>query len=124
MLIMIFKFFNSHWTPVVRRQQEHGLAAFLGWVFVSFLCCLLHGLGGEQSGILWTWINPEAETIEASSIITVEDDVLHQKKASYLNLYFFSLRLILYFIFSADLVIGLGKFLSHRIKTVILVGLD
>ena len=43
-----------------------------------------------KSGILWTWINPQAETIELS-IITVEDDVLHQKKASYLNLYFFSL---------------------------------
>ena len=28
MLIMIFRIFNSHWTPVVRRQQEHGLAAF------------------------------------------------------------------------------------------------
>ena len=96
MLIMIFRIFNSHWTPVVRRQQEHGLAAF-PWLGLCILPWLLVAwFGGEQSGILWTWINPEAQTMEASSIITVEEDVLHQKKASYLNLYFFSLRLILY----------------------------
>ncbi len=28
MLIMIFRIFNSQWTPIVRRQLEHGLAAF------------------------------------------------------------------------------------------------
>ena len=58
MLIMIFRIFNSHWTPIVRRQQEHGLAAF-PWLGLCLLPLLLVGwLGGEQAGILWTWINP------------------------------------------------------------------
>ena len=97
MLIMIFRIFNSHWTPIVRRQQEHGLAAF-PWLGLCLLPLLLIGwLGGDQSGILWTWINPQAETIEALSITTVSEDVLHQKKAGYLNLGFFTIRLIIYF---------------------------
>jgi hypothetical protein len=97
MLIMIFRIFNSHWTPIVRRQQEHGLAAF-PWLGLCLLPLLLIGwLGGDQSGILWTWINPQAETIEALSVTTVSEDVLHQKKAGYLNLGFFTIRLIIYF---------------------------
>ena len=97
MLIMIFRIFNSHWTPIVRRQQEHGLAAF-PWLGLCLLPLLLVGwVGGDQSGILWTWINPEAQTIEALSVTTVSEDVLHQKKAGYLNLGFFTLRLIAYF---------------------------
>ena len=110
MLIMIFRIFNSHWTPVVRRQQEHGLAAF-PWLGLCLLPLLLVAwFGGEQSGILWTWINPDAQTIEASSVISVKDDVLHQKKASYLNLYFFSLRMILYF--------GIFCGLSHWLRKI------
>ena len=45
-----------------------------------------------------------------SSVIQVKDDVLHQKKAGYLNLYFFSLRLILYF--------GIFCGLSHWLRKV------
>ena len=44
-----------------------------------------------------SWVNPESTTLEVSTIISVEDDVLHQKKSGYLNTYFFSLRLICYF---------------------------
>ena len=52
MLIMIFRIFNSHWTPIVRRQQEHGLAAF-PWLGLCLLPLLLVGwVGGDQSGIL------------------------------------------------------------------------
>ena len=39
MLIMIFRVFNSQWTPIVRRQQEHGLAAFPGWDCAFCLFC-------------------------------------------------------------------------------------
>ena len=57
MLIMIFRIFNSHWTPIVRRQQEHGLAAFpwAGLMSPTTSTCWL--IAGDQAGILWTWIN-------------------------------------------------------------------
>ena len=94
MLVMIFRVFNSRWTPVVRRQLEHGLAAF-PWLGLCFAPLLLVALfGGDNAGILWSWINPDSPTVDG---ITVATDVLHQKKAGYLNLYFFSLRIILYF---------------------------
>ena len=40
MLIMIFRVFNSQWTPIVRRQLEHGLAAF-PWLALCFAPLLL-----------------------------------------------------------------------------------
>ena len=89
-----FRVFNSRWSPVVRRQQEHALAAF-PWLGLCFAPLLLVALfGQEQSGILWSWINPQNPTVDG---LTVANDVLHQKKAGYLNLYFFSIRLIGYF---------------------------
>ena len=94
MLVMIFRVFNSKWTPVVRRQIEHGLASF-PWLGLCFAPLLLVALfGNENAGILWSWINPDSPTVDG---ITVSTDVLHQKKAGYLNIYFFSMRLIFYF---------------------------
>ncbi len=115
MLIMIFRVFNSQWTPVVRRQLEHGLAAF-PWLALCFAPLLLIALfGGENSGILWSWINPDSVTyapphLQGEESLTVADDVLHQKKSGYLNLYFFSFRLILYF--------GIFCGLSHWLRKV------
>ncbi|MEL0099167.1 MAG: hypothetical protein VW907_06405, partial [Opitutae bacterium] len=97
MLIMIFRVFNSRWSPIVRRQQEHGISAF-PWLALCFLPLLLvTWFGKDQAGILWSWVDPSSPTIEVSSVISVEEDVLHQKKAGYLNLNFFTLRLIAYF---------------------------
>ena len=97
MLVMIFRVFNSKWTPIVRRQQEHGLAAF-PWLGLCLLPLVIVGwVGGDESGILWSWINPDSETLEVTSVTSVSEDVLHQKKAGYLNLGFFTLRLIAYF---------------------------
>ena len=94
MLVMIFRVFNSRWTPVVRRQQEHALAAF-PWLALCFAPLMLVALfGQEQAGILWSWINPDSPTVDG---ITVANDVLHQKKAGYLNLPFFTIRIIAYF---------------------------
>ena len=94
MLVMIFRVFNSRWTPVVRRQQEHALAAF-PWLALCFAPLMLVALfGQEQAGILWSWINPDNPTVDG---ITVGNDVLHQKKAGYLNLPFFTVRIIAYF---------------------------
>ncbi|MAL86532.1 MAG: hypothetical protein CMI23_09300, partial [Opitutae bacterium] len=94
MLVMIFRVFNSRWTPVVRRQQEHALAVF-PWLALCFTPLILVALfGQEQAGILWSWINPDNPTVDG---ITVANDVLHQKKAGYLNLPFFTVRIIAYF---------------------------
>ena len=111
MLVMIFRVFNSRWTPVVRRQQEHALAAF-PWLAVCFSPLLLVALfGGENSGILWSWINPNNPAFSPTPDgITVADDVLHQKKEGYLNLYFFSLRLIGYFTIFCLLSLKLRKY--------------
>ena len=77
MLVMIFRVFNSRWSPVVRRQQEHGLATF-PWLGLCFAPLLLVALfGGENAVILWSWINPESPTVDG---ITVANDVLHKKK--------------------------------------------
>ena len=100
MLVMIFRVFNSRWTPVVRRQQEHALAAF-PWLALCFAPLMLVALfGQEQAGILWSWINPDSPTVDG---ITVANDVLHQKKAGYLNLPLFHYknnRLFWYFLWS------------------------
>ena len=111
MLVMIFRVFNSRWTPVVRRQMEHGLASFpwLGLCFVPLLIVAL--FGQDNSGILWTWINPENTTVDGIKVegIKVGDDVLHQKKSGYLNLYFFSIRVIFYFALFCGLSYWLRK---------------
>jgi hypothetical protein len=115
MLVMIFRVFNSQWTPIVRRQLEHGLAAF-PWLALCFAPLLLIALfGGENSGILWSWVNPESPTyapphLHNEEVSTVGKDVLHQKKSAYLNIYFFSFRLILYF--------GIFCGLSHWMRKV------
>ncbi len=107
MLIMIFRVFNSEWTPIVRRQLEHGMAAF-PWLALCFAPLLAIAiLGGDNSGILWSWVNPETSTIEVTKEIKVEEDVLHQKKAGYLNLWFFAVRMILYF----GIFCGLGHWM-------------
>ena len=82
MLIMIFRVFNSGWTPIRRCQQEHVLSAFpcLAACFLPLL--LVAWFGSDQSGILWSWVNPESSTIEVTTAITVSEDVLLSKKES------------------------------------------
>ena len=94
MLTLLFRVFNSQWTPIVRRQLEHCLAAFpyLAGCFAPLL--LVVWFGGDQDGILWHWVNPDNEIPGGH---TVEHDVLHQKKSGYLSVLFFSIRSIGYF---------------------------
>ncbi|MFP6887973.1 MAG: hypothetical protein VB997_10435 [Opitutales bacterium] len=94
MLTLLFRVFNSKWTPVVRRQLEHCLGAFpyLAACFAPLL--LIAWFGGDKAGILWEWINSE-NMIPGGH--TVAEDVLHQKKSGYLNVFFFSVRAIGYF---------------------------
>ena len=108
----------------VRRQLEHGVAAF-PWLGICFIPLLLVvWFGGENSGILWSWVNPNSPTMEANAVITVQDDVAAPKESWLLNVYFFSVRLICYFAVFCGLSHWLRKFLSRRIKTAIQIGRD
>ncbi|MBU62105.1 MAG: hypothetical protein CMI26_06350 [Opitutae bacterium] len=97
MLVMLFRVFNSQWTPVVRRQMEHCLAVF-PWLGLCFLpLILVVWFGGDQAGVLWNWVNPASDVPVAGEVHKVGHDVLLQKKSSYLNVFFFSIRVIGYF---------------------------
>lgn len=109
MLTMLFRVFNSEWTPVVRRQLEHCLSVFpwLGLCFAPLL--LVAWFGGENNGVLWSWMNADSSVPVAGEIHDVGHDVLHQKKAAYLNIGFFSVRLIGYFVIFSALAYWLRK---------------
>ncbi len=79
MLVLIHHIFDASWSTVIRRQYEHGLAAFK-WLFVLFLPLLATPFisGGDT---IWPWMNP-AHVMHHG---TVAEDVLYQKKAAFLN---------------------------------------
>jgi hypothetical protein len=65
---------------VIRRQWEHGLAAFK-WLAILFLPLVLASLF-YQSDLIWSWMNPE-HTIHGGH--TVGHDPLYVKKSGFLN---------------------------------------
>ncbi len=93
MLTMLFRVFNSGWGVVVRRQLEHCLSVF-PLLAACFAPLLLIAWFGDNSGILWKWMNPENVLPNGHEVGT---DILFQKKSGYLNVAFFSIRAILYF---------------------------
>ena len=76
MLTMLFRVFNSEWTPVVRRQLEHCLSVFpwLGLCFAPLL--LVAWFGGENNGVLWSWMNADSSVPVAGEIHDVGHDVV------------------------------------------------
>ena len=93
MLVLIHHIFDASWGIVIRRQFEHALAA-LKWLFLLFLP-LLVASAWLKPGLVWLWMNPHA--VLAGTHETVGEDVLYLKKSGYLNVGFFTLRLVLYF---------------------------
>ena len=93
-LIMLWYVFGAGWSIIIRRQLEHALAAipFLGLIFLPLL--LVAWFYKENPGILWEWINPEHPLPGGG---TVGADTIYQTKAPYLNLPFFTARVIFYF---------------------------
>jgi hypothetical protein len=93
MLVLIHHIFDASWSVVIRRQYEHWLAA-LKWLFVLFLPLL--GVSALlKPGLIWLWMNPDS--VLPGSRETVGEDILFLKKAGYLNVGFFTLRLVLFF---------------------------
>ena len=93
MMIMIHHMFDASWGVVILRQFEHGLAAFK-WLLLLFLP-LLALSAYLKPGLVWLWMNPQLAL--AGTHETVGEDILFIKKSGYLNVGFFTLRLVIYF---------------------------
>ncbi len=93
MLVLIHHIFDASWSVVIRRQFEHGLAAFK-WLFVLFLPLIATAfIGGGDT--VWPWMNP-AHILPGHG--TVETDILYQKKAAFLNVPMFVGATIVFFV--------------------------
>ena len=93
LLVILHHMFDASWSTVIRRQFEHGLAAF-PWLFVLFLPLLLASWF-YQPGLVWSWMDPHA--LIPGHHETVGEDVLYLKKSGYLNLGFFTIRAVLFY---------------------------
>ena len=114
MLVMIFRVFNSRWNPIVAPTGTWSCSLPMAWALPASTSSSWL-VGRRQSGILWTWINPEANTIEAMSI-TRFPKMFASKESRIFELGFFTIRLISYFGIFCGLSYWLRKFLSPRIS--------
>ncbi len=92
MMILIHHIFDSSWSVVLRRQYEHGVAAF-PWLLLLFLP-LIAGSYLGKGDLVWPWMNP-AHQITAEH--TVKDDLLWVKKSAFLNVPLFTILSIGFF---------------------------
>jgi hypothetical protein len=104
MLVLIHHLFDASWSVVIRRQFEHGLAA-LKWLLLLFVP-LLAVSACLKPGLVWLWMNPHL--VLAGTRETVGEDILFLKKSGYLNIGFFTLRLLAYF--------GIWIWLAHVMR--------
>ncbi len=93
MLVLIHHIFDASWGIVIRRQFEHGLAA-LRWLLLLFVP-LVALSAYLKPGLVWLWMNPHLALPGTTE--TVGEDILFLKKSGYLNVGFFTLRLLVYF---------------------------
>ncbi|MEO7415200.1 MAG: hypothetical protein ABIZ81_17795 [Opitutaceae bacterium] len=101
LMILIHHIVDASWSAVIRRQWEHGLAAFK-WLFVLFLPLLI--LAWVKPGFVWPWMDLGHELHGHG---TVGEDVLYLKKASFLNLNMFTGMTLAFF----AIWVGLSHFL-------------
>jgi len=106
-IVMIWNILDSGWSVVLRRQVEHGISIF-PWLGLFFLPLLLIGWFYSNPGILWEWMNPDL--IPAGSHGPIGENPIYLKKAGYLNLPFFTIRIVLYFSIFSFLSWGLRKY--------------
>ncbi len=107
MLTQVSYLFDAGWSTIIRRQWEHVLAAF-PWLFVLLLPVLIipmvigyfsgHLLWDWMAGDgMWQWLGGDPVLYPGAHPVAVSDDVLYGKKAPYLNIPFFLLRICIYF---------------------------
>jgi hypothetical protein len=103
MMILIHHIFDASWSTVLRRQYEHGIAAF-PWLLLLFLPLVAASYMGKGD-LIWPWMNPDHQIIGGH---TVKDDLLYVKKSAFLNLPLFTVVSIVFF--------GLWIWISARLR--------
>jgi hypothetical protein len=93
MLVMIHHILDASWSVVLRRQFEHGLAAF-PWLALLFAPLVIVSWTGSHD-LIWKWMNPD---YVLASGHTVGHDPLYVKKSAFLNLPMFTVMTGLCFI--------------------------
>ena len=93
LMVMIHHIFDASWSTVVRRQWEHGLAAF-PWLALLFLPLLLTAWFGQRD-LIWPWMNPD-HILHGHG--TVATDILYAKKSSFLNINMFTGATVVFFL--------------------------
>ncbi len=93
MLVMIHHILDASWSVVLRRQFEHGLAAF-PWLALLFAPLVIVSWTGSHD-LIWKWMNPD---YVLASGHTVGHDPLYVKKSAFLNLPMFTVMTALCFI--------------------------
>ncbi len=91
--VLIHHIFDASWSVVLRRQFEHGLAAFK-WLALLFLPLVLASLF-YQTDLVWPWMNPAHLLPEHKSVAS---DLLYQKKSAFLNVPMFLGATIVFFL--------------------------
>jgi hypothetical protein len=86
MMILIHHIFDASWSTVLRRQYEHGVAAF-PWLLLLFLPLVAASYLGSKD-LIWPWMNPNHQIIGGHQ---VKDDLLYVKKHAFLNLPLFTI---------------------------------
>ena len=86
MLIMIHHIVDANWSTVIRRQFEHGIAAFK-WLALLFVPLIVASI--IEPSILWKYFDPSFDLSKVGGHGTVASDVLWQKKSGLLSFEFF-----------------------------------
>ena len=92
-LTLIWYVFYARWPVIIRRQCEHGMAAF-PWLLLLFLPLLAIPFFHENPGLLWKWMNGLNELPGHG---TVGEDAIALWKQPYLNIEFFAIRAVAIF---------------------------
>src|SRR5581483_2308892 len=77
---LIHHVFDASWSVVIRRQWEHGLAAFK-WLALLFVPLILASMLRDKHDLIWPWMEPTHPVHGA----TVAQDQLYLKKAGFLS---------------------------------------
>lgn len=80
LMVLIHHIVDASWSVVIRRQWEHGLAAFK-WLAILFLPLAITPFL-QHPDLVWPWMNPE-HVIHGGH--TVGHDPLYLKKSGFLN---------------------------------------
>lgn len=111
-LTQITYLFDAGWAVVLRRQWENAFSAFF-WmglllIPVVVLPFIIGKDGAPNPGAIWKWMNPEY-IVPGVHPTPVDQDPLWIHKSGLLNVPFFIIRLVIYFV----VFCGLGALLRR-----------